>query len=238
MSRIGYAGNMTIRLLSLLLAVGLCVPAIAQDKENMMGKSAGQILAMGYDKWFKLYTGKYGESTAGMVTANDVYAACLGKATDAKIARLPQSTRVVMQGLRKPMLRFVQAMIDCGYQTTGGGTIWALFGSSANVELEQTLASIVKGPKSGPSIAKLQAEIKGKLAKARKNVEANRKDIESFQEGGYKTAVAALDKGEEMLAQIVSLAKKLKPMQASELLKFCSRMADDASEPFGEGGGK
>ncbi len=202
-----------------------------------MGKTAAQILAMGHDKWFKLYTGKYGESTAGMVTANDVYAACLGKATDAKIAKLPQSTKVVLQGLRKPMLAFVEAMITCGYQVTGGGTIWTLFGSSANVEAEEAIAKIVKGPNPRFSLTKLESEVRAKLARARKKVDSSKKEIESFQSGGYQTAVNALDQGGKIFSQLVVLSKMLKPDQASTLLKFCSNMADDACDPFGESGG-
>lgn len=198
-----------------------------------MGKTAAQILAMGHDKWFKLYTGKNGASTVGMVTANDVYAQCLAKDTNARIAELPQSTRVVLQGLRNPMQEFIEAMIQCGYQVTGGGTIWTLFGSSAYVESEEALAKIVKGPNPRLSLSKLETEVKGKLAKARKTVESSKKDIESFQEGGYKAAIKALDDGDRIFAQLIAWSKKIKPDQASTLLKFCSSMADNACDPFG-----
>lgn len=224
---------MIVRSLSLLLCLCLCLYAIAQNKEDMMGNTAAQILAMGHDKWFKLYTGKNGESTAGMTTANDVYAQCLAKDTNARIAKLPQSTRVVLQGLRKPMQAFIEAMIQCGYQVTGGGTIWTLFGSSAYVESEEALAKIVKGPNPRLSLSKLETEAKGKLAKARKTVESSKKDIESFQEGGYKAAIKALDDGGRIFAQIISMSKKIKPDQASTLLKFCSSMANNACDPFG-----
>lgn len=224
---------MNVRSLSLMLGLCLCLPAVAQNKEDMMGKTAAQILGMGHDKWFKLYTGKNGESTAGMTTANDVYAQCLAKDTNARIAKLPQSTRVVLQGLRKPMQAFIEAMIQCGYQVTGGGTIWTLFGSSAYVESEEALAKIVKGPNPRLSLSKLETDVKGKLAKARKTVESSKKDIESFQESGYKAAIKALDDGGRIFAQLIAWSKKIKPDQASTLLKFCSSMADNACDPFG-----
>lgn len=215
----------------LLLGVWLCLVATtlatAQNLQDTLGKTNGQILTMGHDAWYKFYTGKQGDSTAAMSSAEGLYADALMARNKNLMARLKPTEKARFIRLQKNLQEFTNNAIGAGTCLTGGGTMWNPIGASMVADSETALYRVLAGqngkaPSRVVSQAAIQiAALKADLAKAK--LDMNWPQVAKESLAGIDAAFKA----------IVADAKTLSRKDSDVLLDFCITTIKDTRETAG-----
>lgn len=199
---------MTALILSAILVPGQV------DAEDRLGKTPAQIVAMGYDKWYDLYTGKNGESTQGMAGANRVYANAVSVVTDQKMKSLPAPRLKELKWLRAEMLQAEQEAVEAGMALTGGGTLWVITESSFEVEAQLTIADLVAMPQKPKTST--QARFWAAAKRADAAIRENEASINEFAGQNGPTAKEAAAKVASICTRFDNAAKRIKTWPAAE----------------------
>lgn len=208
----------------IVACVGLFASAFSQEKltkEDLIGKSESQVLAMGYTKWMELHGKTHGESTAALSGGSMIYAQCLRNRNDA-LASKSATQKARIDKLRPLMKDFTDQVFHVGYYYSGGGTMWNIFWSGGRVTEEETLYAILTGK--GPTVpARVVSDGTGKLDVLSASLTARKADIEMYESevNTYASAVDALKKARETYAKMMDVAKSLDRKSSDRLIEFC-----------------
>jgi hypothetical protein len=127
--------NMLARLLPLLVLCVMSAQALGQAKDNRLGLSRDQILAMGDDKWFDYYAKAKGESPKELTAACRTYADALHERNEERLLKLPNRDRV--ERWYANVKEYGDAMFKI--QSRNGGTIWNPIEAAQGVDIEEFL---------------------------------------------------------------------------------------------------
>lgn len=129
---------------------------LGQEPERMFdpaenyGKTAGQVVAMGYEAWYDLVMEKDGpETTLSMSGANYSFGCALHDVNDDRMKLIPKERQKLLMELRPKMLEFRNNCIELGMAFTGGGSLWTVVGSGNLMRSEEVVAELITvNPKS------------------------------------------------------------------------------------------
>lgn len=194
-----------------------CAVLVAQSQDF----TDEQILQMGRSRWFEVYTQENGDSTAGMSQAEWTWAAVVGRKNDRAIARLPKAKGQGWITFRKDLRTFGDHALDLEYYSSGGGTIFNIFGSSRAASTEDLIDQLLRNavPASKPiTPSKVQDQLK-KFLKANAQggfTEDHRAEIRRLS--------ALLPKS---LDRVLNFAKRRPAAQSRGILNFVNDCLDD-----------
>lgn len=145
-----------------LLAVALLAQSNGEEPDFRFGHTSTQIIAMGYDSWYKLFHERLGdgESTMSMTRCSYVYADALKDVNRTAQSKLSRARSGEVEALRKALNGFVTASMRSESELAGGGTMYQLFFASGAVEVEEAIAravDVLRG--SGKAPAATQASV-------------------------------------------------------------------------------
>ena len=212
-----------IRVLFIVLACVSAIMSFAQDLTATHGKNDSEILAMGYDKWYKFYTGKEGESTAGMSLATTLYAESMGRRNDNLMRKTSAATQAQLKSLRSLLNKFGDAMTGAASAHSGGGTIWNL--SYANVPYDtETVLWGMLGGKVPKSPAMKVSDSKNAFAKTKAAL-SKKSEFEGRDED-WQTLQTNLKSAEGLMNQIIGIAGKTPRSHSDWILSFLNNWGD------------
>lgn len=209
-----------MRLLSLLLLLLMSVAGFAQT----LGKTDAQILAMGKTKWLDYYAEKEGTSTADMCDANASYGAALKRRNDRLIAENLDGDWVSkLRKLRKLLTSFGTSAIDLSYNRAGGGTMWNIFYSAIDTDVEEVVYGLLeqKGAKPKALVVSTVTKALDRLA-SENQILARDKTASYFKAAEARKSVAEM---RTQFQQILVIAKTTSRNDSDRILGFCRRYA-------------
>ncbi len=119
----------------ILCCLLLATCALAQVKDNRLGLTRDQILAMGDDRWFDLFAKKKGEEPAMLTIACQTYADALH---DRNIERLKkEKDKARLERWYEQVKAYGEAMFKI--QSRTGGDVWEAVEAAQNVDIEELL---------------------------------------------------------------------------------------------------
>lgn len=196
------------------VALVLLLPQEFKD-EDRFGKTVDQVLAMGRDKWHDYYTdeSRGGGSTAGESFAQMIFADCLRVKNNHRFRTARDSKTAVIISLDPGFERTVSNCVTAGSALTGGGTMWNIISSSAQVERQLTLRDLIWPTKQMPSATQTQAWKEFKASW--KDVTDSKEDIESYSDRGNAVYQEALNALRQVNTDLNDTIKKVELMPAS-----------------------
>lgn len=195
------------------LVLGSCLAL--QDLEATLGKTNAQIIAMGRSKWYGFYTGKMGDSTVGMTSAESLY----GDALAWRNNRLgdPRTRR-----LRKVLRDVKDDAVGVGYAITGGGTMWNITSSSLYADAEETLYAVLT--KRGQAPKRVVSDATKALDRVALAYAKTKGEPWHSAEGGLILTHLRKD-----VTVLIGEAKRLPRSGSDALLGFCVKALDAAT---------
>lgn len=175
---------------------------LGQEPERMFdpaenyGKTAGQVVAMGYEAWYDLVMEHDGpETTLSMSGANYSYGCALNDVNDDRLKLIPKERQKMILELRPKMLEFRNNCVELGIVMSGGGSLWTIVGSANLMQTEETVAELIKAnPKAE---TKSQAKVWEILGTTEKHLVEMKDEIEAakqYTRTGYAEADANFKK--------------------------------------------
>lgn len=193
------------------IALLIALPQEFKD-EDRFGKTVDQVLAMGRDKWHDYYTdeSRGGGSTAGESFAQMIFADCLRVKNNHRFRTSRDAKTAMVFSLDMSFERTVSNCVTAGSALTGGGTMWNIISSSAQVERQLTLRDLIWPTKGMPRATQAQAWKEFKAAW--KDVTDNKEDIESYSDRGATVYKEALNSLSQVNTDLNDTIKKVESM--------------------------
>lgn len=184
----------------------LLVILALQNREDTLGRSNAQILAMGRKRWYAFFTGKQGESTMAMAGAEGLYADALASRTD----RLLKGRK---SALRADLRDFSNDAQGVGAAITGGGTMWNITAAGLYADTEEAFYAVLVHSGHAPR------RVVSDVVKAMRPL---RKGLDAVDDPKYrKEGAAALTRLVADLKRVVADAKPLARRDLDTVLEFC-----------------
>ena len=206
---------------------------LAPIQGERYGHTDAQILKMGREKWYEFATTKDG-STAGMCDAESTFGEVLHRRNAPLLAKSPSKAAITK--LHKLLVVFRNSIIDAGYATSGGGTMWNPVYAATAADVEEVVATLVGKPLSLKPAPKMTTSmVTQALANQIKLVTENRKEIDDMQSsaGGYKAAMKGLNDAKATLPSIFAIASKRRRAESDAILQFCKNSIETMSSMTG-----
>jgi hypothetical protein len=176
------------------------------------------ILKLGREKWFTHYTSKEGESTAAMCDAEALFGAALKRQNDRKLATTKSTTKANVKKLRPLLTDYRNTMVDLGYATSGGGTMWNPVWAGTMADTEEVVDFLLaKNPK--PTAKRVVSDVTKALATLEKNL--NDAELGISEGMTRKDVMQHFAKVKRGSNQIIGVAKTLPRNQSDRLLNYC-----------------
>lgn len=135
-----------------MIAAALLTPSLAIHQEpDLMGLSAKEVVAMGYDAWSSKYTTEFGESTGALASGNESFAYALQIVNDQTAREKPGMSEVLAR-FRPIFTRAADAAIDAQSTAAGGGSFWAVVDSYTAVQREEALKKMIEISADSPGL--------------------------------------------------------------------------------------
>ncbi len=139
-------------MLASFVAAAFMAPAAPVLQEpDLLGLSAREVVALGYDAWSSKYVTKFGESTGVISSGNESFAYALRMVND-EAARSKPGMPEVMARLRPQFTRAADAAIQAQATASGGGSYWAVVDSYTEVQREMALKQVLEIDPEGPGL--------------------------------------------------------------------------------------
>ena len=184
----------------------IAILAFAQNREDTLGKSNAQILALGRKRWYAFYTAKQGESTMAMAGAEGLYGDALAWRTD----RLLKGRK---SALRTHMRDFSNDAQAVGSAITGGGTMWNITAAGLYADTEEAFYAVLVHSRHAPK------RVVSDVAKAMRPLQ---KSLSAVDDPKYrKEGDAVLTRLMADLKRVVADAKPLSRRDSDTVLEFC-----------------
>lgn len=212
-----------IRALTVAFACLASCYVFAQDLTQTHGKKDSEILAMGYDKWYKFYTGKEGESTAGMCLATTLYAESMARRNDNLMRKASTGSKAQLLSLRSLLNKFGETMTNCGYAHSGGGTIWNLSYANVPYNTETVLWGMLGG---GVPKAKAMKVSDARNALAKTKAMMSKKSEFDGRDEDWKMLQDNLKSADSLMNQTISIASKTPRSHSDLILSFLQNWGD------------
>ncbi|MCB0825778.1 MAG: hypothetical protein KDC26_06280 [Armatimonadetes bacterium] len=132
------------------------------------GKTANEVVSMGYDKWDKFYHNKVGDyTTASMSNSISIFGTALYETNSQALQKLDEKRQATLKTVRNALLLLVSEYNGLASMTSGGGTMWIPLRAGSIYESEkyfkdQFLAKKYKGQTSDKDMS-ARLEKTGKL---------------------------------------------------------------------------
>jgi hypothetical protein len=193
-----------------------------------------EIVKMGRNKWFDLYTSKVGNSTAAMCGAEHRFGAALKGVNDAKLRTATDARRQTVNLLRPELAEYRTALVELGSVFSGGGTIWNPVYAGTEADVEETIALILD-PKGKAKAQWVVSKVTKRLDSLRTTLRRRQKDVDDSKDitGGYARGMKCLSNAETRLKATVLLLRKESRRVSDLVLEY---LHDQTKIPLGMGG--
>lgn len=196
--------------------------ALAPQYPNY-GLTDAQVLALGRAKYRDFHYSKAGGSTAAAVECEVIYGQALYRRNSTLEAKLPESKRNVIAGLRRDLSAYCSSLIDVSSSFSGGGTIWSPVRAGIVADVEECLYPILSTQRTKPAPARVVSDVTKVLTSIRNAIEKERTELENYRGSGYGYgfAIDAYKGAANAYASISSQAKDLTRTESDRILEFC-----------------
>lgn len=208
-------------LLALLPALAWAAPVT-----DYLGKTAFQVVAMGRQKWFEFYTGKEGESTLAMSSAEGLYGEALTRVNEFRMRKLSAARKVEIGKLRERLRGIAADSITLGRVRTGGGTMWNPVSAGITADVEEAVALWIS--KTGNPEVASSAEVEKLLTRLEMDLQAQEAEIAQDTSGlglSFDQVERIFRRFRDRVHSLCSGEAAKTPREEAILLAFAKKMA-------------
>lgn len=204
--------------IAFLALAALAVPIADQkfDPAENYGKSADQVVAMGFQKWYDFFIDKAeGETTLSMSAASYSFGCALFDVNDKRLKSLPAKRAQLINSMRPHMIKFREQGVMVGMGLSGGGSLWTLVGAATLMKVEETVAYLIKHDEKKPK-SRTQAEVWTLLSKIEKKIEVSKTEIDEAGEYSGLNYAKTLGSYKEMRFEFAEALKIISQFQSAQ----------------------
>lgn len=169
----------------LALTLTLCAAQVEgnlYDPQENYGKSASQVVAMGFDKWYEFFVDKAGsETTLSMSGASYSFGCALHDVNNSRLGSLPAERSRIIQSLRPHMVKFRDDGVLVGMGLSGGGSLWTVIGAATLMDVEETVEFLIRHDEKKPK-SRTQADVWKMLSEIEKKIEVGKSELDESGE--------------------------------------------------------